>query len=174
MHFQQDRTQDWRIRAFESAKNDIVRRTYMVTVVWATSGIDIFFSTQLLKPCTVGQLSIRWAKTCNFKKIAHKIEKQQLSQGKNSTTSCHCVKSVDSQWGVNSCEQFWTGVNGCEQVGQVGTGVKSFDQVLIPALRRSYQNRCEVLFFLDCESHASQIWPTLRQSYTISTLSKSP
>ena len=26
--------------------------------------------------------------------------------------------------------------------------MKSFDQVLIPALRRSYQNRSEVLFFL--------------------------
>ena len=39
----------------------------------------------------------------------------------------------------------------------VGTGVKSLDQVLIPALRRSYQNRCEVLFFLEGESHASQI-----------------
>ena len=51
--------------------------------------------------------------------------------------------------------------------------MKSFDKVLIPALRRSFQNRCEVLFFLEGESHASQIWPTLRQSYTISTLSKS-
>ena len=39
---------------------------------------------------------------------------------------------------------------------------------------RSYQNRCEVLFFLESETHASQIWPTLRKSYTISTLSKSP
>ena len=56
----------------------------------------------------------------------------------------------------------------------VGTGVKTLDQVLIPALRRSYQNRCEALFFFEGESHASQIWPTLRQSYTISTLSKSP
>ena len=52
--------------------------------------------------------------------------------------------------------------------------MKSFDQVLNPALRRSYQNRCEVLFFLKGESHASQIWRTLRQSYTISTLSKTP
>ena len=50
--------------------------------------------------------------------------------------------------------------------------MKSFDQVLIPALRRSYQNRGELLFFLEGESHASQIWRTLRQSYTISTLSK--
>ena len=41
---------------------------------------------------------------------------------------------------------------------QVGTGVESFEQVLIPALRRSYQNRCEVLFFLEGESHASQIF----------------
>ena len=73
--------------------------------------------------------------------------------------------------GVNRCERVLTGVNRCEQVG---TGVKSFDQVLIPALRRSYQNRCEVLFFLEGESHASQIWRTLRQSYTISTLSKTP
>ena len=72
---------------------------------------------------------------------------------------------------VNRCEQVWTGVNRCEQVG---SGRKSFDQVFIPALRRSYQNRCEVLFFLEGESHDSQIWPTLRQSYTISTLSKSP
>ena len=39
-------------------KDDIVRLTYMVTVVWATTGIDIFFSTQLLKPCTVGQLLV--------------------------------------------------------------------------------------------------------------------
>ena len=31
----------------------------------------------------------------------------------------------------------------------VGTGVKSLDQVLITALRWSYQNRCEVLFFLE-------------------------
>ena len=38
----------------------------------------------------------------------------------------------------------------------VGTGVKSLDQVLIPALRWSYQNRCEVLIFLEGESHASQ------------------
>ena len=64
-----------------------------------------------------------------------------------------------------------TGVNRCEQVGK---GVKSFDQVFIPALRQSYQNRCEVLFFLEGESHASQIKPTLRRSYTINTLSKSP
>ena len=53
---------------------------------------------------------------------------------------------------------------------QVGTGVKSFDKVLIPALRRSYQSRWDVLFFLDGESHAIQIWPTLRRSYPISTL----
>ena len=44
--------------------------------------------------------------------------------------------------GVNRCERVWTGVNRCEQVG---TGVKSFDQVSISALRRSYQNRCEVV-----------------------------
>ena len=36
--------------------------------------------------------------------------------------------------------------------------MESFEQVLIPALRRSYQNRCEVLFFLEGESHASQIF----------------
>ena len=36
----------------------------------------------------------------------------------------------------------------------------NFDQVLIPAVRRSYQDRCEVLFFLNRESHALQIWPT--------------
>ena len=29
----------------------------------------------------------------------------------------------------------------------VGTDVKTLDQVLVPALRRSYQNRCEELFF---------------------------
>ena len=57
---------------------------------------------------------------------------------------------------------------------EVGTGVKSLDQVLIPAPRRSYQNRCEVLFFLEGELHASQIWCTLRQSYTISPLSIRP
>ena len=148
-----------------------VRRTYMVTLVWATRGINIFFSTQLLKPCTVGQLSVRWAKICNFKKIARKREKLQLSQGNNSTISCHCAKSVYSQWGVNRCEQLWTGANRCEQMG---TGVKSFDKVLILALRRSYRNRCEVLFFLEGESHASQIWRTIRRSYTISTLSKTP
>ena len=39
----------------------------------------------------------------------------------------------------------------------VGTGVKSVDQVSMAALRRSYQNSCEVLFFLEVESHASQI-----------------
>ena len=55
-------------------------------------------------------------------------------------------------------------MNSCEPVG---TGVKGFDQVLIPALRRLYKNKCEVLFFLEGESHDSQIWPTLRQSYTI-------
>ena len=35
-------------------------------------------------------------------------------------------------------------------------------------------NHCLVvtLFFLEGETHASQIWPTLRKSYTISTLSK--
>ena len=37
-----------------------------------------------------------------------------------------------------------------------------------------HQNRCEVLFFLEGGTHARQIWPTLRKSYTISTLSKSP
>ena len=41
---------------------------------------------------------------------------------------------------------------------QVGTGVKNFDQVLIATLRRSYQNRCEVLFFLEGQLHASEIW----------------
>ena len=50
----------------------------------------------------------------------------------------------------------------------------NFDHVLIPALRRSYQDWCEVLFYLEGESHARQICLTLRQSYTISTLSKSP
>ena len=40
--------------------------------------------------------------------------------------------------------------------------------------RDRHQNRCEVLFLLEGETHASQIWPTLRKSYTISTLSKSP
>ena len=66
--------------------------------------------------------------------------------------------------GVNRCERVGTGVNRCEQVV---TGVKSFDQVLIPALRRSYENRCVVLFFLEGESHPSQILPTLRQTYAI-------
>ena len=33
MQFQQDRTQDRRIRAFESANNDIAQRAYMVTVL---------------------------------------------------------------------------------------------------------------------------------------------
>ena len=56
----------------------------------------------------------------------------------------------------------------------MGTGVKRFDQVFIAALRRFNQNRCEALFLLEGETHASQIWPTLRQNYTISTLSKSP
>ena len=51
----------------------------------------------------------------------------------------------------------WTGVNRCEQV--------LFPVLII--LRRSYQNRCEVLFFLEDESHASQIRPTLQQSYRI-------
>ena len=37
-----------------------------------------------------------------------------------------------------------------------------------------HQNRCEVMFFLEGETHASQIWPTLRKSYTISTQTKSP
>ena len=41
-------------------------------------------------------------------------------------------------------------------------------------LEGSTQNRCEVLFFLEGETHASQIWPALRKSYTIGTLSKSP
>ena len=38
--------------------------------------------------------------------------------------------------------------------------------------RDRHQNRCEVLFFLEDETHARQIWLTLRKSYTISTLSK--
>ena len=46
----------------------------------------------------------------------------------------------------------------------MGTGVKKFYQVLYLALRRSYQNRCEVLFFLEGEWHASKIWPTLQQA----------
>ena len=37
MQFEQDRTQDGRIRAFESAKSDIARREYMVTVLWTGS-----------------------------------------------------------------------------------------------------------------------------------------
>ena len=41
-------------KSIQKCKNDIVRRTYMDTVVCSTRGIDIFFSTQLLKPCTVG------------------------------------------------------------------------------------------------------------------------
>ena len=40
--------------------------------------------------------------------------------------------------------------------------------------RDQHQNWCEVWFFLEGETHASQIWPALRKSYTISTLSKSP
>ena len=137
---------------------------------------SIFFSTHLLKPCTVGQLSIRWAKICNFNKIARKIEKQQFSQRENSTRNCHCVKSVDSPWGVNRCEQVWTGVNGCEQVWTfvnsceqvwtVGTGVNWWEQVWKVSTRfeqvGTSQNRCEVLFFPDREWHTLQIrWATL-------------
>ena len=33
---------------------------------------------------------------------------------------------------------------------------------------------CTSMFCLEGETQASQIWPTLRKSYTISTLSKSP
>ena len=47
------------MRAFERAKNDISRQAYMVTVVLAARGMDIIISIQLLKPCTVGKLSIR-------------------------------------------------------------------------------------------------------------------
>ena len=40
--------------------------------------------------------------------------------------------------------------------------------------RNRHQNRCEVYFFLEGETHASQIWPTLRKSYTISPPSSHP
>ena len=53
MQFHQDRTQDRRIRAFESAKNDIARRVYMVTVLYVgpeksgqvRTGVKYYFSS---------------------------------------------------------------------------------------------------------------------------------
>ena len=42
------------------------------------------------------------------------------------------------------------------------------------SLRDRHQNTCEVLFFLEGETHASQIWPTLRKSYTISKTFQKP
>ena len=39
-------------------------------------------------------------------------------------------------------------------------------------LEGSTSERCEVPFFLEGETNASQIWPTLRKSYTNGTLSK--
>ena len=80
-------------------------------------------------------------------------------------------ETARSLWGMNSCEQVWTGVktfvSGFEEVW---TGVSRCEEVW--TLWTS-QNRCEVLFFLDRKPHAAQILPTLRWSCSISTLSKS-
>ena len=65
-----------------------------------------------------------------------KYRSTELYAGKNSMRSCHCAKSVDSQWGANRCEQVWTGVNRCEKVwkgvnrcDEVWTGMNRWEQV---------------------------------------------
>ena len=70
--------------------------------------------------------------------------------------SCHCAKSVDSQWGVNRCEQVWTVVNSCEQLW---TGVNRYERVWTSG------NRCEKFWpgFNSCTKAAlsEQVWSTV-------------
>ena len=146
----------------------------MVIVVWAAGQIDIFILMHLHKLYNVEKLSIMWAEICNFSQIGCKIFNNSFRKGKIQWETAIAQRAwiVTEVWtGLNRCENVkrcewvWTGGNRWEQVG---TGVRSFDQVL------TSPNRCEILFFLEGESHASKIWPTLWKSYTISTLSKSP
>ena len=72
MQFQQDRTWDWKIKAVENAK---IYNFHRRSLTWGLRRIDVFISLQLHKPFTVGELSIRPTKICNFSKIGREIEK---------------------------------------------------------------------------------------------------
>ena len=47
---------------------------------WAPRGIDISISMQLHNPYTVGKLSIRRVKVCNFSRIGRNTEEQEHSE----------------------------------------------------------------------------------------------
>ena len=123
----------------------------MVIVVWAAGQIDIFILMHLHKLYNVEKLSIMWAEICNFSQIGCKILNNSFRKGKIQWETAIAQRA----WIVT---EVWTGLNRCEKVS---TGVKRFEQVW------TCQNSCEVRFFLNRESHALQILPTLWRSYTL-------
>ena len=82
-------------------------------------------------PYTIGKLSIRQVKICNFSRIGRKTEEQDHSKFQKNHISRRAHKVT----------VWWTG---SDRFGQVWTS----------------QNSCEALFFLNRELHALQIWPT--------------
>ena len=72
---------------------------------------------------------------------------------------------VPEVWtGVNRSEQLWSGVNSWERVW-TGWRVNRWEKFW-PGLNKS--DRCEVLFFLDGESHALQVLPTPKTRVQVS------
>ena len=63
----------------------------------APRGINISISIQLHDPCTIGKLSIRRVKICNFSKIGRKTEEkerlkvQKMTLGDERTWSLYCA-----------------------------------------------------------------------------------
>ena len=63
------------MRVFERAKNDILRRAYMVTVVWATRGIDIFFQHSYSSRAPLDSSRLVELKYAIFSRTGSKIKK---------------------------------------------------------------------------------------------------
>ena len=104
MQFHQDRTWDWRIRAFESAKNDIARRAYMVTVLCAwdpdksgqvRTGVKYYFSS------TVSPTLFKFGPPPNLRAVS------QPYLARNSTTLRSGGIRASSRF---SWRKVWTGV----------------------------------------------------------------
>ena len=111
MQFQQDRTQDWRIRAFISAKNDCA--------------MSVHGQKEQL---SLGKISTRNCHCAKSVKRQLGVSRcEQVWTGVNSCEQvCTSVNSCRQLWtAVYSCEQLWTRVNRCE----VWTGLNKSEQL---------------------------------------------
>ena len=97
-----------------------------------------FYFKQPHNSYIIGKLSIRRVNICIFSRIGRKTEEKELLKVQKMTARRVYMVTV-----------LWTG---SDRFGQVWTS----------------QNRCEVLFFLNCESHAVQIWPNAQTCVQIS------